>query len=126
MKKFLINAALAGALTVSAAMAAIPRNSLDWVDSIPGLKLYSAEYEHDEVQKSYTFTSKSSYEAVVNGFKQKGWQVTGKVTDDDAPDMPTIFLNKNNLKAKIDVDKEHGAQGVFYELEVEIEESDYN
>ena len=122
MNKKLFTTALALALTASAAWAAVTRNSLDWVDHIPGLKLYSMECDHDELQKSYTFTKKSSYDAVVSGFKQKGWQVTGKITDYDAPEMPTILLSKDYLKAKIEVDREEGAQGVFYELDVQIEE----
>ena len=121
MKKKLFTTALALALTTSAAWAAITKNSLDWVDHIPGLKLYSMEHERDELQKSYTFTKKSSYDAVVNGFKKNGWQVTGKITDYEAPEMPTILLSKDYLKAKIEVDREEGAQGVYYELDVQIE-----
>ncbi|MDO5295811.1 MAG: hypothetical protein Q4F00_04075 [bacterium] len=122
MKKQLLLIAFALALTTSAAWAALSKNSLDWIDRIPGLKLYSAEYERSELEKNYTFTAKSSYEAVVSGFKQKGWQVTGKITDDNAPEMPTIFLNQNSLRAKVEVDREEGAKGVFYKMEVRVEE----
>lgn len=126
MKKQLITAALAFTLATSAALAAIPRGSLDWIDSVPGLKLYKIDYDHDELQKEYTFVSESSYQAVVHGFTQKGWQITGKVPEYGAPNMPTVFLVKNNLRAKIDVDHKYGYQGDYFKLEVEIKAPDYD
>ena len=126
MKKQFITTVAVLAMCTSAAWAAISRNSLDWVDQIPGLKLYSLEYDHDELQKGYTFTEKSSYDAVVSGFKEKGWKVTGKLTDYDVPEMPTILLSKDHMKAKIDVDREDDIPGVYYELDVQIEEPDYD
>ena len=120
MKKQLITAALAFTLATSAALAAIPRTSLDWIDNVPGLKLHKIDYDHDELQKEYTFVSKSSYQAVINGFTKKGWQITNQVPEYGVPEMPTVFLIKNNLRAKIDVDRKHGYQGDYFKLEVEI------
>lgn len=120
MKKQLITAALAFTLATSAALAAVPRASIDWIDGVPGLKLHKIDYDHDELQKEYTFVSKSSYQAVVHGFTQKGWRITNQVPEYGVPEMPTVFLVKNNLRAKIDVDRKHGHMGDYFKLEVEI------
>ncbi|MBQ7567281.1 hypothetical protein IJT17_00570 [bacterium] len=108
--------------TCGTALASVPRNSLDWVDAVPGLKVKSVDYDRDECSKEYYMKSETSYQVVVEGFMHRGWVVKHKTQNYEAPNMPTVFMSKDDKKAKIHVDREHGRRGTYLELEVSIED----
>lgn len=121
MRKFVAAIALILAFAVVPAWAAMT-DSLQWVDSIPGLKLTSTKVKHDEVQKQYTMKSKQPYNQVIQSLKGKGWTVMRKKSNDECPDMPKVYMVKDGQVLKIDVDREHDFEGAYYELELELEQ----
>ena len=120
MRKFIWGIALAFAFALVPAWAHMV-DALQWMDSVPGVQIKSTKVEHDEVKKEYLMKSNRPYNQIVQNLKSKGWTVSGQRENFECPDMPKLYLVKDGCVIKIDVDRERGFEGSYYEMEIELE-----